>query len=276
MVTAESRIKVTDKVTKTAPRKANRAKHQSTETRVTHTIDTRHIRYVAYQFTPNQVRSPHENGEEAAERRLQADYFTDDRWELLPALAKQALISADRTFVDSTYGRRAAILNELRIAMEEVLHHHFWKPLVEWARGQQGYEAGPDFRGTRTTQGHLGSKRPSLDNYEKEVLPDMGTRRFLREIGLNGESPDFKGYIERLRKTRNTAEHTADRAEVDALYAEAVGIGQRGVLPELVRLLGKRTSSPRLQGRVTEPPLRVPSPPGLTPVFVEPTHDDAC
>ena len=242
MIATENRIKVTDKVTKTARRKANRARHQSAETHPTHTIDTRHVRYVAYHFTPNQVRSSHENGEEAAERRLQTDYFTDGLWELLPALAKQALISADRTFVDSTYGRRAAVLNELRIAMEEVLHHYFWEPLVEWARRQQGYQAGPDFRGTRITQEHLGNKRPSLDNYEKEVLPDMGTRHFLREIGLNEESLYFKGYIERLRKTRNIAEHTPDRAEVDALYAEALGIGQRGVLPELVRLLSKRTS----------------------------------
>ena len=199
--------------------------------------------WIENQISVDDRRRMYEEKEDAsAERRLRSYFFTDTLWELLPKDAKRALISADRAFVDSTSGRREAFLNELRVATEEVLYHRFWKPLGEWSKKQPGYPTDPDFRATSNIRGHLGKKRPSLDNYEKEVLPDIGTRRFLREIGLNEESLDFKSYIERLRKTRNIAEHTTDRKEVDALYAEALGIGQRGVLPELVRLLSKRTS----------------------------------
>lgn len=47
----------------------------------------------------------------------------------------------------------------------------------------------------------------------------------------------------RLRRARNAAEHEpgheADHAALRDLYAEAVGIGRKGVLPELARLLAK-------------------------------------
>ena len=50
-------------------------------------------------------------------------------------------------------------------------------------------------------------------------------------------------HLQTLRDTRNAAEHepgdTVDPQTVRQLYAESLGIGRRGVLPELVRLLAK-------------------------------------
>ena len=84
------------------------------------------------------------------------------------------------------------------------------------------------------------------------ALKDVGAKDFLRDdLRLKDSDEQFirqhgVKHFKRLSPLRNDAEHeherTPDRKEVDALYAEALGIGQRGVLPELVRLLSRRSS----------------------------------
>ena len=202
-------------------------------------------------ITPDELRSLYENREDmAAERRLQSYFFTDDLWQALSNRARQALITADRAFVDATSGRRTGFLNELRVATEEVLHHHFWKPFIEWAEGQ-GIIGEQRFTGLRRVRERLAQRNrsPSLRDYIT-ALEDVGAKDFLRDdLELKDSDEQFirqRGvkHFKRLSPLRNDAEHerTPDRKEVGALYAEALGIGQRGVLPELVRLLSKRTS----------------------------------
>ena len=204
------------------------------------------------QLTPDQLRNIYRRQEDdIAERRLQSYFFTDDLWQALSDRARQALISADRAFIDSTSGRRAVILDELRIATEETLHQYFWEPLIERTKDQRIIEE-QRFPRLQVVRKRLtwNNHSPNLGDYAK-VLKDVGAKDFLRDdLGLKDSDEQFitrRGvkHFWRLSRSRNVAEHeherTPGRKEVDALYAETVGIGQRGVLPELVRLLSRRT-----------------------------------
>ena len=89
------------------------------------------------QLTPDQHRSIYRRQEDdIAERRLQTYFLTDDLWQALSDRARQALITADRAFVDSTSGRRVRDPGRTSIATEEALHQYFWEPFIEWTEGQ--------------------------------------------------------------------------------------------------------------------------------------------
>lgn len=183
----------------------------------------------------------------AAERRLQVYYFGDGAWQTLPKRAREALVNADREFVSDGAGRTAAILNELRIAAEELLHSRLWEPLIAWADEQKDYPS-PDFAEIRFARERAHRKSPSLETYEPLLRDGIGVGRFLREQagvdenGLQFIKQQAAKSLKRLRQARNAAEHDpgheADLAKIRGIYAEAVGIGREGVLPELARLLG--------------------------------------
>ena len=193
-----------------------------------------------------EIRSLWEKREDVdAERRLQVYYFADGLWQALPSRARAALVSADRAFVSGVAGRPAAILNELRVAAVELLHERLWEPLIAWADRPENRAASPFIRSERD---RLQGRSPDLDAFEK-LLGDMETERFLREqVGLDKKGLEFirqqaAKRLGRLRRARNAAEHEpgheADHAALRDIYAEAVGIGRKGVLPELARLLAK-------------------------------------
>ena len=187
-----------------------------------------------------------------AERRLQVYYFGDGLWQTLPNRARAALVNADRAFVSGGAGRTAAILNELRIAAEELLHDRLWKPLIAWAWAdeQEEYRKSADFSKLRSIREELRAESPGLGTYERLLRKNAAVDRFLQEQagvdepGLRFIKRQAAERLERLRQARNAAEHNpsheANLAKIRDLYAEAVGIGRKGVLPELARLLGKR------------------------------------
>lgn len=194
-----------------------------------------------------EIRSIYEKREDLeAERRLQVYYFADGLWDALPKRARAALVSADRAFVTGDAGRAAAILNELRVATVELLHQRLWEPLIAWADKPENHAVS---RAIRYERDRLQGRFPDLDAFEK-ALGNVETERFLIEqVGLDKDALRFikqkaAKRLGRLRRARNAAEHTpgheADHAALHALYAEAVGIGQKGVLPELARLLAAK------------------------------------
>ena len=100
------------------------------------------------------------------------------------------------------------------------------------------------------------------------MLKDIGARDFLRDdLGLKDSDEQFirqRGvkHFRRLSRLRNDAEHnrTPDRTEVDALYAEALGIGQAGRAAGVSALAQQAyLIAPATIQRFTEPPLRVPA-----------------
>ena len=196
-----------------------------------------------------EIRSLWEKSEDVdAARRLQVYYFGDG-WQTLPNRARAALVNADRAFVArSDSGRTAAILNELRIAAEELLHSRLWEPLIAWADEQKDYRTSPDFAEIRFARERAHRKSPSLETYEPLLRDGIAVVRFLREqVGVDEKGLRFikqqaAKSLKRLRQARNAAEHNpgheANLAKIRDRYAEAVGIGREGVLPELARLLG--------------------------------------
>ncbi len=202
------------------------------------------------QLTPDQLRDYLQSSEdEAAIQRLQTYFFPDGLWERLPERARTALVTADRARVSSTLGRRAGILNEIRIATEEVLHRCLWLPLSKWAVGQR-----PLHPGVKEILGKPEQLRrsPSIDDYV-QLLWHSEAKAYLQNLGLSEDDVRFltrenrtTKHLQTLQRARNTAEHEPGSAispsEVRDLYAESLGIGRKGILPELLRLLapGKR------------------------------------
>ena len=194
-----------------------------------------------------------ERADEAAANRLRIYFFPGNLWSLLPQRAQRALVSTDKQMVTGAeLSRREGIFNELRIATEEVLLRCLWQPVSEWAKGQ-----GADQSRLRATLAELNRKRsgPGLDAFVQLLYAD-GVKGYLRSIGVDDDGIQFltkekrtADYLRRLQHDRNTAEHEYNHipgvTEIRALYAEALGIGRKGVLPELLRLLARRPEPAR-------------------------------
>lgn len=196
-----------------------------------------------------EIRSLWEKSEDVdSERRLRVYYFGDGLWQTLPNRARAALVSADRTFVSGGAGRTAAILNELRIAAEELLRYRLWEPLIAWAEEQADYPTSPNFSQLRFIREEPRRESLGLEQCERLLSDRIGVGRFLQEQagvdekGLRFIKQQASKHLRRLRQARNAAEHNpgheANLAKLRDLYAEAVGIGRKGALPELARLLG--------------------------------------
>ena len=150
--------------------------------------------------------------------------------------------------MSSTRSRYALVANEIRIATEEILNQYLWQRLTAWAEKQDDYLL-PAFSAIRRAKERLRDDAPSLDDYANLVLTDAGTSRFLRDE-LHAPDTDAQfmkqgvpKFLKRLREARNAGEHrlghVPDAAAIRQLFAESLGIGRRGVLPDLVRLLAK-------------------------------------
>ena len=206
--------------------------------------------YALAQLTRDQFRDYMQSSEdERAAQRLQTYFFPGGLWEQLPERARTALVTADRMMVSSTLGRRAGILNETRIATEEVLHRYLWIPLSEWAAGQRSLHPGVKQILDKPEQSR---RSPGIDDYV-QLLWHSGAKDYFQSLGLSDDDVRFltrenrtTKHLQTLQRTRNTAEHEPGSAispsEVRDLYAESLGIGRKGILPELLRLLapGKR------------------------------------
>ena len=204
------------------------------------------------QLTPDQLRSLYEErADEAAANRLRIYFFSDGLWKHLSERAQQALVSADKQMVAGTaMSRRAGVFNELRIATEEVLHRHLWQPMSVWAEGQS-----PPPRSVQAVLARPGRHAPGLDDFVQLLYTD-GVKEYLHKSGVDKPGMDFltkekrtADYLQRLQRARNPAEHepdyAPDSAEIRALYAESLGIGRKGVLPEMLRLLAGRREGRR-------------------------------
>jgi len=198
------------------------------------------------QLTPSDFKKIiDEREEQAAEKRLNKYFFGEVIWEKLPERSRRSLISADRDWFSGSIVRIEAILNELRIAVEEILIQFFWKPLVIWVEGssrnQRGAQEFLDFKTELTNKG----KMPNILDFE-HICKMTITGAFL----VNKEVPreDRVWFIQNLQKSlhplrqaRNRAEHESGseftHEEINRFYEEFIGIGQPGVIKQLYLLL---------------------------------------
>lgn len=184
-----------------------------------------------------------------AEGRLSQYFFDTQLWEVLSRRARAAFISADRAWVSGTRSRIEEIPNYLQVGTEDIFYHHFWSPLLQWAER----EPKASLRDLREIEDRLNGKAPGLAEYRQLLLTDVA-HRFLRHIGIEGGSDGMRlltdakripSDLQNLFNVRNDAQHNPD-ADISPdilreLYARFLGINRKGVLPELVRLLTRRS-----------------------------------
>jgi len=202
--------------------------------------------WVEAQLQPSEMRELLEDREDqAAERRLRIYFFSDEQWTALPERAKRSLVSADRAWFGGTDTRTEAILNELKIAAEELILHGLWRPLEQWVKHSSDECA--ESKEFLTLEGELSAKgwQPDMSHFER-VCGMTIVRLFLQKKGVASSeqewfAQDLPSSLSRLRLVRNRAEHVSSnrwaRKGVHQFVTEFMGIGQPGVLPQLARIL---------------------------------------
>lgn len=188
------------------------------------------IGWAQAQLSPDQLLSLYKDRtHEAAAMRLSRYFFSSGMWELLSKQGRELLITADSTWMsDGDESRLRTILNPLQRATENILYYHLWTPLPE------------------TLKVKVKNQYPGLTEYIS-LLSRRATKDYFRELGITTGDRSFLTracrHLRHLRDVRNKVEHEPDSSvetdEIRKLYADFLGIGCRGVLPELVRILAK-------------------------------------
>ena len=202
------------------------------------------IGWAKAQLTPGQLRSLYEKSHnEAVTARLSKYFFDGGKWDRLSEDAQNALIVCDGVWMaDGPESRLLQMLSPLQRAIEDTLYHYLWQPLVEWAETKPDYS---DYPGRLLAR--LNKQYPGLTEY-LSVLGSTTGMGYLGTLGFSSEdlkflSEDVPTFLRNLRHNRNKVEHEPDAVvalnDIRDLYQAYLGIGRRGVIPELVRLLGR-------------------------------------
>ena len=202
------------------------------------------IGWAKAQLTPSQLRRLIEKSDsEAVAVRLSKYFFDGGTWDRLSEDGRNALIVCDTVWMaDGPESRLAQILNPLQRATEDTLYRHLWQPLAEWTRTKPEYSRYPE-----ALLNKHGKQYPGLTEYI-DLLRSASGKSYLATLGFADKdlkflSRDVPTLLQNLRKNRNRVEHEPDSGvalnDVRNLYQAYLGIGRRGLIPELVRLLGK-------------------------------------
>ena len=197
------------------------------------------------QLTADELRKRNEAIEnERAEERMRAYFFDDTQWDALSCHARKALISADRAWVSSIY--KVPVLDGLRTAMGDILYYHLWIPIEEWAKEQPS----ENLRVLKGIQRRLAQRghEPKLADYTQLLsAPEVREHLQCRNIGDDDigfiVGKETKAQFGKLLEIRNEAVYKPNAksglGEVQKIYAKFMGLGQRAILPELVRILSQ-------------------------------------
>ena len=197
--------------------------------------------WASAQLSPSEYRKMREDDEKyAAETRLK-NYFFGRTWSYLPERAQQRLINADLIWNSLQHVSREAILNELLRVAEEMCEHFMVQPLVNDSPDILSIEAKMAER--RRSLG----VRDYIDICEIPSLPSLLSERSLADGEIRFLIEDLPASMRSLARARNPAEHetgtSTPPALVDSAYRLFLGIGRKGILPQLARI-GRK-----LQGR---------------------------
>ena len=195
------------------------------------------------QLTPGQLLSLYEERiSTAATLRLSGYFLAGNQWQRLSEDARHALITADSVWMaDGPESRLRNILNPLQRATENILYYHLWTPLCQWTK-----EHPRDCKFLRAILAEARKQHPGLTEYVRLLANEL-VRRYSQSLGIASEDIGFlmnevRRHLKVLRDARNRVEHEPGSGvtptDIRNLYKESLGIGSRGVLPELIRLLG--------------------------------------
>ncbi len=196
-------------------------------------------------------------------RSLLTRYFLQDLWMVLPDRAQRCLITADEIYRSEADVRHDLVLNELRLALEAILRPLLFHPFDLWVRHQDWLAPGRSLTNERRraiteVTDKLNNRRheePTLGAmlrimwYQRGILED-----FLGTLGLPADDVRFlcdQLYIELdwLNQRRVAAEHpwgagtrsstSSQLAPVTEALNRFLGIGQKGVIPQLLDIQAK-------------------------------------
>ncbi len=206
------------------------------------------------QLSPSQLKSLYDFREDSrAVRRLRRYFFSNALWKLIPEDAQNALIIADRAWMErERESMLFTILNHIQRATERILYTHLWLPLVRCVEERRFSDE--EAAGFLSIKSALGEQSPGLSHY-KQALWTKAAKSYFTRLGIADKSDGMRfltdksrmpRHLQNLMDARNKAEHNPNPAvgpdQIRALYAQFLGIGRKGVLPELLRLL---TAAPR-------------------------------
>ena len=200
------------------------------------------------QLSPSEYRKMREEDEKhAAETRLK-NYFFGSDWSCLPERAQERLISADVTWNSQQRVSRESILNDLLRATEEMCERFIFQSLMNEERTKSqilSIEA-------KVAERHRSlSVRQFIEICKLPSLPSLLLERNLAKSEITFMTKDLPTALRQITDARNSAEHEIGTstptppALVDSAYRLFLGIGQPGVLPQLVRI-GRKLQSRRL------------------------------
>jgi len=202
--------------------------------------------WASAQLTPSKFKEMiNEREEQAAEQRLLKYFFGEDLWNKLPGRTKSSLISADRDWFEGRLIRVESILNELKIAIEEILLIGLWNPLNQWCINLNIVKE--NLEPFLKLRDELISKRmqPDLSHFERLCRFPI-VHAFLKNKAITKDRREwFKDRLPNrlawLRRARRNAEHIANREwtreELGMYYSEFIGIDKRGIILEIARIL---------------------------------------
>lgn len=192
-------------------------------------------------LSPDAYRRLREEDEGHAARDRLRRYFFGDLWNELPSESQDALIAADKVFW-STEGRKGDILENLRLAVEPVVELRLLAPFRSWHSLKERQESSSPLATERNVFLRLSRLLKELwgDNqlfgeFTRTVFPDT-PKAFWR---------DLRTALYTLRDLRSAAAHPDDRQpigedRISEQYRRFIGIGERGVIPQLIRLRPKQ------------------------------------
>lgn len=195
--------------------------------------------WASAQLSPGEYRNMREEDERyAAERRLRTYFFGGD-WSQLPERAQERLINADTILNSTQKVALDSMLNDLRVASEEMCLQIVWKPLDSAKSGST------ELLAFMSEKYSLEGKSPGISHYiricRQNWYYDFLSSREMTEENTRFLTQTLPNNLDQLRSARNLAEHEIChktlRDTVESYYKGFLGIGQRGTLPELVRIL---------------------------------------
>ena len=155
----------------------------------------------------------------------------------MPNESQGALITADRIYWASE-GRKGDILENLRLAVEPVIEQHLAVPFRTWCAqhdklapsSPQSGRPEPFLRLSRLL-GELWGNRQLFEEFSRTAFPQVD------RIFWDG----LRGNLYNLRNQRGTTAHPEDGGpatieEISGHYRRFIGIGERGILLDLLAL----------------------------------------
>ena len=198
--------------------------------------------WASAQLSPGEYRKLREDDEKHAALTRLKTYFFGDNWSDLPERAQRRLINADKLLNSAREGvAQEALLNDLRIATEELCYLIIWQPLsstrtppLEFIGEQLRIDEQP------------GHSDPGISDYiricRSRWYRDFLGQQHLDMIDIKFLTKQLPQDMSQLRSERNVAEHEMGMSPVPdsplSFYRGFLGISRPGILPELARIAG--------------------------------------